>query len=124
MHTQRVFRTLGALAAFVGSTSSHAWDIREVAHQFLQRHDVPCLVVVRVGSTHELDEVATCQDGREWVLFWLEDEIAFVDPETRQPYRWQRDLYVSYPELYSLSKHRVRDRTYVHAAEPSAIRSR
>jgi hypothetical protein len=70
-----------------------------VTQRFLQRHDVPCLFVLKVDSSHGL-EVATCQDGREWGLFWLEDEIAFVHPQTREPYKWDRQIYMSHPEIY------------------------
>jgi hypothetical protein len=122
MHIQWILRALGALVTLVGSGNSQARDIHDVAQQFLHRHGVPCLTVVRVDSTHELGEVATCQDGREWVLFWLEDEIAFVDPESRQPYRWQRDVYVSYPGLYALSKPGTRDRTSRGEASSAALK--
>jgi hypothetical protein len=33
-------------------------------------------------------EVAICQDGREWAMFWLENEVAFVRPGSRQFYKW------------------------------------
>ena len=46
----------------------------------------------------------TCQDGREWVLFWLENEIAFVQPETRELYKWQWELNELYPQLYNVHK--------------------
>jgi len=93
-----------------------------VAQQFLHRHGVPCRIVTRVDSGHELGEVAACQDGREWILFWLEDEIAFVDPGTREPYRWQRDVYLSYPDLYSPSKRGARDRTSGGDTSSAALR--
>ena len=84
---------------------------RRRAHKFLRRHGVPCLLVVKVGSPGDMGEVATCQDGREWALFWLEDEIAFVHPQTREPYRWDRELYWSHPEIYAGptpgSEHRI-----------------
>lgn len=47
------------------------------------------------------EEVATCQDKREWALFWLENEVAFVHPQTREPYKWNRQIYVSHPEIYT-----------------------
>jgi hypothetical protein len=59
---------------------------------------------VKIDSTDTLDEVATCQDGSEWVLFWLENEIAFVRPGSHQLYRWRRDVYNLYPYLYSIEK--------------------
>jgi len=37
-------------------------------------------------------------------LFWLEDEIAFVQPTTRELYKWDWEVYLSYPELYGGSK--------------------
>ncbi len=77
-----------------------AQDLSSVAHRFLQRHGVPCGSVLKVGSPADLGEVATCDDGREWALFWLEDEIAFVDPRTREAYRWDPEIYGTYPELY------------------------
>ncbi len=48
-----------------------------------------------------MGEVATCQDGREWALFWLEDEIALVHPQTRELYKWDRKIYLSYPKIFS-----------------------
>jgi hypothetical protein len=56
-----------------------------------------------------LGEVVTCQDGREWALFWIEDEIAYVHPQTREFYKWDWGVYVSYPELYGGSKRTVYD---------------
>ena len=64
---------------------------------FLQRHGVPCQSVVKVDSTDNIDEVAICEDGREWVMFWLENEVAFVRPGSRQFYRWSPDLYSAFP---------------------------
>jgi hypothetical protein len=72
-----------------------------VARQFLQRLGVPCLSVLKVDSTDGLGEVATCQDGREWILLWVEGEIAFVHPQTREAYKWEREVYMSHPEIYS-----------------------
>jgi hypothetical protein len=80
--------------------SAHAQDLRDVTLRFLQRHAVPCGSVTKVDSPHGLDETAVCDDGREWALFWLEDEIAFVHPRTRELYRWQADVYRSHPQLY------------------------
>lgn len=122
MHRQWVLRALGALAALVGSGSSPARDIRDVAHQFLHRHGVPCLVVVKVDASHQLGEVATCQDGREWLLLWLENEIAFVDPATRELYRWQRDVYATYPDLFSLEKRGAKDGTSAGEASSAALK--
>lgn len=85
---------------FLSSCSAHAQELNGVAHRFLQRHGVPCLLVLKVGSPGDMGEVATCQDGREWALFWLEDEIAFVHPQTREPYKWDRRIYLEHPELF------------------------
>ena len=89
-----------ALAALFLPGSAQAQDLNGVAHQFLQRHGVPCLRVLKVGSPRDLGEMATCQDGREWALFWLEDEIAFVHPRTGDAYKWDRQVHLSHPELY------------------------
>ena len=111
MATLLVTLTSVALAALFLSGSAQAQDLNGVAHQFLQRHGVPCLRVLKVGSPRDLGERATCQDGREWALFWLEDEIAFVHPQTRESYKWDRQIYLSHPEIYSganpISEHRI-----------------
>ena len=62
------------------SCSTYAQELNGVAQKFLQRHGVPCLFVLKVGSPGDMEEVATCQDKREWALFWLEGEIAFLHP--------------------------------------------
>jgi hypothetical protein len=93
-----------ALGTLFLSCSTYSQELNGVALQFLQRHGVPCLIVRDVGSPQDLGEVVTCQDGREWALFWIEDEIAFVHPQTREFYKWDREVYLSYPELYSGSK--------------------
>ena len=87
--------TLVALTA-----SSQSQSLSEVSLTYLQRHGVPCQSVVKVDSTDNMDEVALCQDGREWVLFWLEDEVAFVHPGSRQLYRWRPEVNSSFPDLY------------------------
>ena len=94
-----------AFATFLLATlflpcSAYAQELNDVAHRFLRRHGVPCVLVLKVGSPRDMGEVATCQDGREWALFWLEDEIAFVHPQTREPYKWDREVYMSHPEIY------------------------
>ena len=91
-----------ALVALTASSQSQS--LSEVSLTYLQRHGVPCQSVVRVDSTDNLDEVAVCQDGREWVLFWLEDEVAFVRPGSRQLYRWRPDVNISFPDLYKGSQ--------------------
>jgi hypothetical protein len=90
-----------ALAALFLSCSAHAQDLNGVAQQFLQRHGVPCQRVLKVGSPRDLGEIATCQDGREWALFWLEDEIALIQPRTGDAYKWDREVYLSHPELFA-----------------------
>jgi hypothetical protein len=67
--------------------SAHAQESNDVALKFLKLHRVPCLAVTKV-ATVVLDEVVTCEDGREWMLFWLENEVAFVNRETRELYKW------------------------------------
>ena len=92
---------LAASVALVALTaSSQSQSISEVSLTYLQRHGVPCESVVGVVSIDNLDEVAICQDGREWVMFWLEDEVAFVRPSSRQLYRWRVEVNISFPDLY------------------------
>jgi hypothetical protein len=92
---------LSSLVTIVALTAnSQSQSLSEVSLTYLQRHGVPCQSVVRVDSTDNLDQVAVCQDGREWVLFWLEDEVAFVRPGSRQLYRWLPDVNLSFPDLY------------------------
>jgi hypothetical protein len=98
--TQRIWWAFPALASFFLSSSACPQDLNDVAQRFLQRHGVPCSFVLRVGSPHDLGEVATCEDGRAWALFWLEDEIAFVHPQTLEAYKWDRQIYLSHPEIY------------------------
>jgi hypothetical protein len=83
--------------------SAHAQEPNDTALAFLKLHRVPCLAVVKVGTV-VLDEVVTCEDGREWMLFWLENEVAFVNPETREPYKWRWELNALYPQLYDASR--------------------
>ena len=89
-----------AVAMFLFPSSAGSQDLDEVAHRFLRRHGVPCLYVVKVGVPVDLGEVATCEDGREWALFWIENEIAFIHPQTREAYKWDREIYLSFPQLY------------------------
>jgi hypothetical protein len=67
-----------ALVALTASSQSQS--LSDVSLRYLQRHGVPCQSVVKVDSTDNLDQIAICQDGREWAMFWLEDEVAFVVP--------------------------------------------
>jgi hypothetical protein len=99
--TPGLWWTSVALGTLFLSCSAHAQDLNGVAQQFLQRHGVPCLRVLTVGSPRDLGEVATCQDGREWALFWLEDEIALIQPQTGDAYKWDREVYRAHPELYA-----------------------
>ena len=80
--------------------STHSEDLRNVSLKFLQRHAVPCRSVTKVESPQGMDEIATCDDGREWALFWLENEVAFVHPRTRELYRWEAGVYRSQPQVY------------------------
>ena len=82
--------------------STHAQELNDVALLFLKLHRVPCLTVIKVGTV-VLDEVVTCEDGRKWMLFWLENEVAFVNPETHELYKWQWELNERYPQLYNVS---------------------
>jgi hypothetical protein len=92
---------LAPAAVLVALTaSSQSQSLSEVSLTYLQRHGVPCQSVVKVDSTDNMDEVAICQDGREWVMFWLEDEVAFVRPGSRQLYRWSLDVNISFPDVY------------------------
>jgi hypothetical protein len=111
MFKHGIWWTCVALGALILSGSTYSQELNSVAHQFLKRHGVPCLFVLKVSSSpHGLGEFATCQDGREWVLFWLEDEIAFVHSRTREPYKWDREVYISYPELYGGSQRTADER--------------
>jgi hypothetical protein len=92
---------LGALTC----PSAHAQELNDPTLAFLKLHRVPCLAVVKV-STVVLDEVVRCEDGREWMLFWLENEVAFVNSETRELYKWQWELNELYPYLYNAHKKR------------------
>jgi len=89
-----------SLALMALTASSQSQSLSEVSLTYLQRHGVPCQSVVKVDSTDNMDEIALCEDGREWVLFWLEDEVAFVRPGSRQLYRWRPEVNISFPDLY------------------------
>ena len=111
----RILAPSVALAAL--TANSQAQSLSEVSLKYLQRHEVPCQCVVKVDSTDNMDEVAICQDGREWVLFWLEDEVAFVRPGSRQLYRWSRDVNISFPDLYK-GPHRISQNQFVGSDGP------
>jgi hypothetical protein len=87
-----------AVAQFLAG-GSHAEDCAEVTLQFLRKHDVPCSALQAIDRSR-LDYVVTCNDGRSWALFWLENEVAYVEPQTGTIYRWQPELAASYPNLY------------------------
>ena len=94
----------------VAESGEHYWDFSDcmrlseltvVASAFLQRHGVPCQTVTHVQTPiSEFDLVVTCEDKRQWALFFVEGEVAFVQPASREPYRWQREVYLEYPKVY------------------------
>jgi hypothetical protein len=77
----------------------HAEDCAGVALKFLRNHDVPCQPPLEIDRS-SLDYVVTCDDGRRWVLLWLENEVAYVEPQNGALYRWLPEISVSYPNLY------------------------
>ena len=94
-----------AAAALLGGTAltgiALGDDLHAVALAFLKRQGVPCFHVVHVDRpVQDFDLLATCHDGRRWALFFIEGEIAFVEPETGEPYRWRKEVFQSYPEVY------------------------
>ena len=93
-----------SLALVALTAGSQSQSLSEVSLMYLQRHGVPCQSVVKVASTDNMDEIAICQDGREWAMFWLEDEVAFVRPGSRQFYGWSPDLNSSFPYQPSASR--------------------
>ena len=76
-----------SFGAFFVSFSACPQELDGVAHQFLQRHDVPCDFVLKVGLDNS-GQAAVCEDGRAWALFWMENEIAFVQQQTTEHYKW------------------------------------
>jgi hypothetical protein len=93
-----------SVALIALTSNSQSQSLSEVSLTYLQRHGVPCQSVVKVDSTDNMDEIAICEDGREWAMFWLENEVAFVRPGSRQFYRWSPDLYSAFPYLYERSQ--------------------
>jgi hypothetical protein len=94
-------RSAVAFAALFTAFGSRAQELNEVAFAYLQRRGVPCLDVTRVDRpVRDYDMVATCEDGRQWALFFIEGEVAFIQPDTGEPYRWRREMYLAHPELY------------------------
>jgi hypothetical protein len=76
-------------------------ELTVVASAFLQRHGVPCENVDHVETAiTDFDLVVTCEDKRQWALFFVEGEVEFVQPVSREPYRWQREVYLKYPQVY------------------------
>ena len=88
--------SVGALCL---SFSAYSQELNGVAHQFLQRHGVPCDFVLKVGLDN-LGQAAVCEDGRAWAMFWVENEIAFAQLQTGEQYKWDRQIYLRHPELY------------------------
>ncbi len=89
--------------AFLVTSGSHGQELSTLAFAYLQRHGVPCQYVTEVERpVRDFELVATCEDQRQWALFLLEGEIAFIQPESREPYRWRREVYLEYPQLYEL----------------------
>ena len=86
------------------SSGAHSQSLLEVCLAYLQRHGVPCRSVVKIDVADYRDEIVTCQDGREWVLFWLENEVAYVQPQTHHLYKWAREIYEAHPNVYGRSK--------------------
>lgn len=101
MTTRAIFWGCIALGAPFLACSAYSQELNGIAHRFLQRHGIPCLSVLKVDFRDALGEAATCEDGREWALFWLEDEIAIVQAQTGELYKWDREIYRSYPQIYS-----------------------
>jgi hypothetical protein len=95
-------RTCIGLGVFFNS-SAYAQELNDASLAFLKLHRVPCAAVIKV-DTVVLDDVVTCEDGREWMLFWLENEVALVQPETRDLYKWDWELNKLYPQLYDAAK--------------------
>lgn len=113
MQKQWAVAALAALAILLVSLDARSSDLSEVARRFLQRHGVPCPVVLKVDSSHDAGEVATCQDGRQWILMWLEDEIAFVQLPGREPYKWNSGIFKAHPEIYPVPPQADRNRISV-----------
>ena len=120
MFTGLAIRRAVALAVLFTAVESQAQELNEVALAYLQRHGVPCLFVARVDRpVQEFDLIATCHDGRRWGLSFVEGEVAFLQPATGEPYKWRREVYESYPEVYVDQKTPAE-----HSLEPFAEPSR
>jgi hypothetical protein len=92
-----------AIAALFSTSGPYSQDLHDVALAFLKRNSVPCLFVTHVDMASP-DMIATCHDGREWALFFIEGEAAFVQPHTREPYKWRPEVYKLHPEVYDTLK--------------------
>ena len=91
-----------AVSCLLLSLGALSRDLADLALSFLRLHDVPCERVTHVDRWRMGAEViATCEDGRRWALFFIEGDVAFVQPRTNAFYRWRRDTYRAYPELYA-----------------------
>jgi hypothetical protein len=84
---------------------AQARDVADLALSFLRLQGVPCERITHTDRWRMGAEViATCEDGRRWALFFIEGDVAFVQPRTNAFYRWRRDTYLAYPELYAAPK--------------------
>lgn len=80
-------------------------DVAGLAQSFLRLHHVPCERVTHIERWRlGVEMIATCQDGRRWALFFVEGDVAFVQPRTNAFYRWQPEIYRAYPQLYAVAK--------------------
>ena len=119
MFTGLAIRRAVALAALFTAVESRAQELNEVALAYLKRHGVPCLFVARVDrAVQEFDVIATCDDGRRWALFFFEGEVAYLQAATGEPYKWRREVYESYPEVY-LDRNMQAEHSPRPRAEPS-----
>src|ERR1043165_9985427 len=90
-----------AVSCLLLSGFSLSWDVADQALRFLHLHDVPCARVAHIDRWRLGAEViATCEDGRRWALFFIEGDVAFVQPGTNAFYRWQPPVYRAYPSTY------------------------
>src|ERR1044072_2564928 len=83
-----------ALGAFDLSFSVYAQELNGVAHQFLQRHGVPCVSVLKV--VYGLGCFAFWEVGGNGAFFGVENKFAFVTRQPGEPYKWDRQTYLSY----------------------------
>ena len=101
MIVQLTMRSAIVSGTLFASLSSHSQELNENALAYLHRHGVPCLHVTHVETPiRDFDMLATCDDGRQWALFFIEAEVAFVQPQSGEPYRWRREVFLSHPQVY------------------------